>query len=506
MEKEHHFYASYDIFFWFYARSPFHIAIGGEANLCGLRVKAYKTHIARWGLRKNLGRHVVGALLRQQRCQASDADGPQYASVQGQQQQPVPHRVRKYLSRVSETTFEEVISIASKGGAVSQRDADAATRARLAVASRIAPLRTPPRQIPGRLEGPDEVKVLEHSVHIIRNYLAGVRDSQTWRVDARGVMWSAAGEPFTYAGTSWIRQVCLARTMIAGGRTDRGFQMLNICFDQYKTLLHQHNPTMLLDTYRAAFVLASVDLRLARSFLGYVSGLTKCGRLAAHPLGPLLARFHEMQIRGMALQSRNVSECLIETLVRLFPSVTRLHHILLGTEDDVWGLGYEGVGCDLGVPSGGIVKGIVRGLAKALSAQPPPSLPKPRDAVYLRNFRSSVLYNNGELEPARKIAEDSLASYDEGFVDHGKEICYYLLYSIYTKSGDHERALEMARERVKICLALYGSGQILTTGAYGRLEECLRRLGRHEDAEEVRREGDAQWDDLCANLTKEHRL
>jgi tetratricopeptide (TPR) repeat protein len=186
-----------------------------------------------------------------------------------------------------------------------------------------------------------------------------------------------------------------------------------------------------------------------------------------------------------------VLEYLIATMLESFPSVLRLFRV--STNDS-----------ERRLPT--------TGLAALTNAVVGKDLAASTDALYTRHCHAMLLLTKGCVERAHTISEENLTKYkkwlareDLSFhgrqsVESGIQACYSLLYYIYNRTEQFDKALDAAQRGHRICLDVYGPSHVTTFGAAGRLQDALRIMDKVQDADQVYTQAKAVVDEVVIKL------
>jgi hypothetical protein len=172
----------------------------------------------------------------------------------------------------------------------------------------IAPWRPPlPTVAPG-LGAPGHQQRVLDCLKILDNYINGKSACGRWQTSPTFIT--------SLKNSDWLAQITTATILMKGGRLQAGFQLLDGCFDAYKSNLRAENPLLTSEIFMAAFQLLSISPSLGWSFLKYTRELSGIVLDMSHPLFQLLSKYLTLDIEAFATCSDLFLGCFLNLMAQ----------------------------------------------------------------------------------------------------------------------------------------------------------------------------------------------
>jgi hypothetical protein len=217
----------------------------------------YKSHIKRWDLSKNLAARDLPEMLHER------------AKLMGPDKNSTDLVIRG--RRVHPLTIERYLKRSIKGcpvGSKERQDSPFAFQS-------IVPPKVPPGRVrynwapaPAWMDSPDDTTVADEVIRISQQLVDGCCESGTWTRNGSNVLFISTRTH------EWINAVQSANTLIRAGRPAQGFSLLNRCFDEFRLLLLELEPALLVYTYYAIMMLPKDIGQRLLSYAVEVSAIT----------------------------------------------------------------------------------------------------------------------------------------------------------------------------------------------------------------------------------------
>ncbi|KAL7628663.1 hypothetical protein AAE478_000178 [Parahypoxylon ruwenzoriense] len=448
--------------------------------------KMYKIRFNRWGLHKKLRAHQVAELLVQ-RSRRAAVGKSSVSFVHGRKIDT--DRLDTYLRRVSaarRVELEAILLGSVKLGRGQRRNLEDII------------CRTPspePGPVPRYLDAPDGLRLPEECIQIVQNYVDGAFGAALWQTTSEKEL------VFPRKGKTWLDPVSSARQLFMNGFTEQGFHMLRITFDDYRDVMVRQDPSLLVETCLALGALLQSGPGLAESLINYACGMSLIVFGRQHPLHLLFLRLKDAspseitQFAGMILQAYLQA---IQLGSRLKPTyLASVYRAMLNSDFIETSTAQR------------FLRGLLDDLevAASLTSDSPESLSAPpgdlcKD-IELLQHHVSWLFNLHNKPTEAKAAARTLAETRGRDVRLARFSAYNMLRTLPTSNevGDDE-AVDLMRQALAICETQWGRVDNATVTVLATLQSYLRRLGYVDEAERVRKDFDARWEELCEGISK----
>lgn len=281
----------------------------------------YKSRLKQWGLRKNYRYEEVNEIIRQQATRVSAGKSAGSSGVAGSRVRKGDGRRGRLYRRPLESAVVRVGWKATKNNA----DAPLSPSSVVAVLRQLSPLGTasPRCRVPtpkGQpeisflfpLTPPPDLRYPEECQFHITRYCEGAFEKGLWELETP--KWMETNRSIV----DWFNRIALARGALAGGHTQQGFKLLQICFDEYKDLIINQDPRLMLYTTNAIFLLVEYPDVVAM-MMKYIANLSKIMQGPLHPLHQIMASLERMGLTTMMEYARLIFNAQISEFERYLP-------------------------------------------------------------------------------------------------------------------------------------------------------------------------------------------
>lgn len=295
----------------------------------------------------------------------------------------------------------------------------------------------------------------------------------------------------------WTNQAGVAREVVLRGDTEAGFRMVQICFQQYQSIIQEEQPPeMLLKTLIVAFYMLQAGPELGASFVRYSASLFPIVLGKSHPISRIWHHINTLGVVAIRPYLSMILQAWWESLKRrLGPRHKELavHRLELIRSLHRFG------GLSMMSAKAGIEK-IVDDMAADVKYWT-------LDYVMWAKLELVTIYVEAGLDTeAAELLEDIgrriEASSDGGSGSSSYDIWtqtvyWYLRAQVMESLGLESDALESYQARYDACLKTVGPDARHTVRALGELERYNRKIGRIEVADELRAEFHKGWRIVC---------
>jgi len=432
-------------------------------------VKMYKSHIRKWGIDKNMKARDAAEIIRQQKARAALGKSS-VVYIRGKRIEP--SKMQQYLARASATVTTQIFE-----DSPDDSDSKSPPRPNFVVCRTPSPDPEDSMFIPPRLDDPNDLRVPQECMHILRNYVSGGFETGKWKLDPQ------IGGPDTYNSLAWLGNLNTARDLIQGKRVKQGFHLLGICLDQYKLHLREPDADFWIVTYAAAVGLGQSDAKLGDMFIDYAAKLTNVILPSNHPFTLLWARLLTLRMPGIKEHGAAVIKSYVDTCGRYFTPLNpiRTH----GPQGMYYALHMLGL----------------------LSLQDFEMLSEQgyRESGVIEYGKKKVKLRQGAIAAMSSRAEEADQHCDEVscwldtepkdlWSDMRLEI-HWIRFQIYAPRP--QEAWPIAKKLAEYCKEAYGPGHYNTAYTIATLESYFRQVGNNAAAEDLRRDFESQWKLLC---------
>jgi hypothetical protein len=430
----------------------------------------FKSHLARWGVRKNFRFNEVCELV-----------GQKYHSTPIVEEREIvfhgrkinPKKLETYLRRLPAAKRSEISK--NTGRVLTLHTIHSAWKDPTATVSPIIHLKVP-----------DSLRLPEECIHIMRDYLSGAFDMGLWTTHPMAISDEASRiiEYFTHAKS--------IRKSLRRGKTCHAFRLLDVGCDQYKHLVASQDRRLFVHTYIAFLQLADRHSDIANSIIDYACSFTEAAHKSHHLLHRLMAKMKSMDFQEL----QGYSRCLLESYMEFFQahlvassplmlSMTRIHGFMI---NNLVLRGYM----NLDVAEASLQRLLQRleKHSRALETQ----------GIKLR--LAELWLGKGNYSQARAMTLSVLQSDEISGNANVAAWAHEILFSICRKEGIASRAgmLKIAESRTGHCLVTYGLGSYWTVDALDDVGMYLEEIGDASGAEKVGMDFDIALEALCDTL------
>ncbi|KAI0514909.1 hypothetical protein F5B22DRAFT_608888 [Xylaria bambusicola] len=443
----------------------------------------YKARFQQWEIEKKIKAEDAVEIFRQQTARAN-VGKPSVVYIRGRKISP--DRLQRYRYRAAAMVLEQIL-VVEKGTNTS--------RTTMAPESSHIICRTPsptPEASPSlspQLDDPTDFKVPHDCMNILRGYITGSVEAGAWRITPT----APVPDAFT-----WAHYIATSQGLIAHNRTREGFDLLNLCLEQYKSHLRNPDPFFWLATYKAALLLGSRNTQMGDMFIKYASELTSILLPPSHPFNRVWSRIKLTGLQGLQQHATALFESYLSVWkeqVGLLPndqnSLVQMAFVFIQLQ-------CSGM---LSHPFGReALAAMMAALSNSVSGQ---------FLLQEARFRMACLFlEQGRLSEADtwigQIFEwiDSVQDSSGDEFDHLRCKCLWILFEIKDREGDIDQATQIGRSLVDFCYAVYGPTHLQTIDAISALESFYTRNNNHSAAQEVGSWFNECWDIFSAAAQK----
>ncbi|ETS73273.1 hypothetical protein PFICI_14878 [Pestalotiopsis fici W106-1] len=427
--------------------------------------RMYKSRLKQWGLRKNYRYEEVNEIIRQQQstrpatATGARSSGAPVAAAGSRIRKGTGRRVRPYRKQPDNTPAPIIV----RYGQQRVRRPSA-----VSVLQRLTP---PPTGIGCRAPSPPgspEISILfpltppadlyypeECSFHIQR-YCAGAFEKGIWALETPG--WMNTNRSVV----DWFNRMALARGALSGGRTQQGFKLLQLCFDEYKDMILTQDPRLMLYTTVSLFLLVGYP-EVVSMLMKYITRLSKILQGPFHPLHQIMAALDQMGLEKMQDNARLIFDAQIAEFARYLPPENEVLQSM--AVFSIRNLAVTGL-IDTDVAQ-----------AKLLA------LPRSADNGRISMATAQVLMMGGRYKEARQVVEELLAS----GTNRSRTLAgaFDTLFLICRYEGEEQTIRDASNRRINFCLETFGTDNDWTVDACNDYETYLREIGDVEGASKV---------------------
>ncbi|KAI1275546.1 hypothetical protein F5Y07DRAFT_172194 [Xylaria sp. FL0933] len=431
-------------------------------------VRMYKARFQQWEIEKKIKAEDAVEIFRQQTAR-SNAGKASVFYIRGRKINP--DRLQRYRYRAAAMVLEQIIG-AERGRNISRAGGTSTSSHIVCRTPSPSPSPEGSPTIAPQLEDPTDLRVPRECIHILRDYIAGSVESGAWQTT------STAPVPDAF---TWAHYLATSQGLIAHNRTQEGFQLLNICFEQYKSHLRNPDPFFWLATYKAALLLGSQNPQLGRNFVSYASKLTSIVLPPSHPFNRVWSRINVTGLSGLQQYAATLFESYLD--------VWREHVGLLPSDQtSLVQMAFVFIQLQC---SGMISYPFARDTLEAMLG----SLSHSDCGQFLlqeAKFRMACLAleqgNLGEADAlTRQILAwvDSMQDANRDEFNHLRCKCLWTMFEVKDQEGNIEEATQIGYSLVQLCYTTYGPFHLQTIDAISALENFFTRNKNTEGAQEL---------------------
>ncbi|KAI0201513.1 hypothetical protein F4808DRAFT_459642 [Astrocystis sublimbata] len=423
-------------------------------------LRMYKARFQQWGIEKKIKAEDAVEIFRQQMARAKDGK-PSVAYIRGRK---ISHdRLQRYRYRAAAMVSEQIIM--AEREMVHSPSKSSTTSSSHIVLRTPSPSPTPesPPTLAPQIDDPTDFKVLQECMLILADYIAGSVTSKAWQV--------ASTAPVPDAFT-WAHYIATSQGLISHNRTQEGFVLLHVCYDQYKSHLANPDPFFWLATYKAALLLAHSDPALGEQFMQYASNLTSIMLPSSHPFNQVWSRINMTGLRGIQQHAAAIFEAYLNTFNQysgLLPPMDETSMIQMAFV-------FIQLQCS-GMVSYAFTRDSLNAILEHLSR----SVSRQFLLQEARFRMACLLIEQDKLDEAHATTDniltwiDSLLESERKEFDHLRCKCLWIIFDIEDKRGNVKEATHAGYELLFKCQSLYGPTHLQTLDAISALESFHTR-------------------------------
>lgn len=440
----------------------------------------YKSRLKQWGLRKNYRYEEVNEIIRQEGGVHATASAAKASSSSSSSAVVLGSRVRKTGGRGRGGGGGAGESRRAKGGRrvpgpIEVTDLVAARRQQLTPPPSIiyppgvfppppsgillCRSQTPPRPPMAMLfplTPPPELRSSEEAGFHVQRYYAGGFDRGQW-AGATQPGWMATNRTVV----DWFNRVALARGTLSSGHTKRGFQLLQLCFMEYKEILVTEDPRLMIYTLIGIFLLREYP-EVVAMLLKYISNMSRILLGPGHPLHLMWAQLQQMGLQTLMENAKHLFECLVDEFQKNVESDNELL---------------------LAITVFGVRNLVLAGLMDVGSAERQLlSMPSKGDNGRIPMALAQIYGVNGEHAKSLVIIEELIRTSDRV---RTRAAAFDSLFLITRMVGNRDDICAASERRIAFCIETFGPNSDWACDAGGDYEGYLREIGETERADRL---------------------
>ncbi|ETS75962.1 hypothetical protein PFICI_12906 [Pestalotiopsis fici W106-1] len=132
-----------------------------------------------------------------------------------------------------------------------------------------------PSPVATSIDAPAQFRYIESCLAAVLDYTRNRVQTSIW-----DRTWNIVLEDYSEV---WHNKIFNGLVMIRNGKMKQGFQMIDICLKNYKSLIQKEHPLLIIETYSIFLRLSLERLDLAHVILRYIAGLCRACLGPAHP-------------------------------------------------------------------------------------------------------------------------------------------------------------------------------------------------------------------------------
>ncbi|KAI0097190.1 Clr5 domain-containing protein [Nemania sp. FL0031] len=293
------------------------------------------------------------------------------------------------------------------------------------------------------------------------------------------------------ACAEWLDCVITAKALLTFGYSREAVLLIDLCCHQYRPLLDSQDPSLMAVTIACVLKVVRYWPDLAKTFLNFICTMSQIVLGAPHPLTTVFQKFKEAGICHLAY-------CIYMTLRQFIGGIVHvMPHPMMDSYGDFYGDMIHGKFIDTNTTLGELQ--ILQNRFQGRPQRQPNSQPSPpEEAAAIQCRIASLCYYGKRYEDATEWA---LRMLNEPLVSaHVATGCYDILHDVAVAENKYELALENIQKAVDTSVEAYGRFHYSTIRKTARLEACLRRMGRLQEASEVQLDLEAQVARMCEKI------
>ncbi|KAI8945055.1 Clr5 domain-containing protein [Xylaria longipes] len=297
-------------------------------------------------------------------------------------------------------------------------------------------------------------------------------------------------------GAEWLNCATTAKTLLFYGHFQRAVLLIDVCCQQYKSLLGSQDPSLMVITVAAVLKVLRCWPSLAQTFLSFVCKMSQVVLGTSHPLSVLFHRFKEAGLDHLAYCIGVTLQCFLGGIVHIMP------HPMMESYGDTYYDLVHGRILDQSTTTSEILH-LQHRLQRRLQGQPETqsnfsnSL---EDNLIIRCRMAWLYFYGRRYEEATELILEMLSEPTvDAYITTG---CYDILYDIAVAENNYDLALDMMQKAVETSVEAYGYAHYTTTRKMVRLEFCLRGMGRLSEADKVQSSWEMQLAQICEKVQR----
>jgi hypothetical protein len=344
-----------------------------------------------------------------------------------------------------------------------------------------SPTRTPSPLL-SHVIAPESLRMPEDCVRAILDYTTSRFETGMWKFTDEDV------ETEEVDVCDWSAKAIVATETIQRGDTKAGFRMVQICLQQYRSLVLSGHPLLFHKSLSVMFYLLLVGSDLAASFVRYSASLCSITLGERHPLTRLWSVLRSVDLARIRQYANVILEAQCDIFLDQFGprnkyvAVVRLETARLCHK--------------FGVMSASAATGLIEKIREFIASDVQHWT---MNYVLWAHIELAYTYVDGsnyaEAEAILQYIGDCLHA--DGLDIWTKSHYYMLRAKVMDNLGSRDKATELRKERVEVCLEDVGPEHQQTVRALGDLERHYRNGGDVEAADKLRLEFEAKWDTVC---------
>ncbi|KAK8080303.1 Clr5 domain-containing protein [Apiospora hydei] len=342
-----------------------------------------------------------------------------------------------------------------------------------------------PPQVPFPVKTPDILRLPEECARCILDWTNERFENQAWNASND---WGMELGPKMGL---WTNQAGVAREVVLRGDTEAGFRMVQICFQQYQSIIRtEQPPEMLLKTLIVAFYMLQAGPELGASFVRYSASLFPIVLGENHPISRIWHHINALGVVSIRPYLWMILQAWWESLKQRLG--TRHKELAVHRLELIRSLHRFG-GLSMMSAKAGIQQ-MVDDMAADVKYWT-------LDYVMWAKLELVTIYVEAGLDTeAAELLEDigrRIEATPDGYDIWTQTVYWYLRAQTMESLGLEDEALKSYQARYDACLKAVGPDARHTVRALGELERYNRMIGRIEVADQLRTRFHQGWRIVC---------
>ncbi|KAK8051751.1 Clr5 domain-containing protein [Apiospora rasikravindrae] len=342
-----------------------------------------------------------------------------------------------------------------------------------------------PPQVPLPVRMPDVLRLPEECARCILDWTNERFENRAWNASND---WGMELGPKMGL---WTNQAGVAREVVLRGDTEAGFRMVQICFQQYQSIIRtEQPPEMLLKTLIVAFYMLQAGPELGASFVRYSASLFPIVLGENHPISRIWHHINALGVEAIRPYLWTILQAWWESLKQRLG--TRHKELAVHRLELIRSLHRFG-----GLPMMSAKAGIQQMVDDMAADVKYWTL----DYVMWAKLELVTIYVEAGLDTeAAELLEDigrRIEATPDGYDIWTQTVYWYLRAQAMENLGLEDEALESYQARYDACLKAVGPDARHTVRALGELERYNRKIGRIEVADQLRTRFHKGWRIVC---------